>query len=511
MKKFLWILVVVLIFLTFFGCVGNFFNDISLESKVEDLDSVTEDNPAYVAAVVVDDETQSLIEDVMMVFSGSMSTYSSFSLNSKSDSYETYDKDEFEIIEAILDVLEKHKGAIDKIRKVMTITEKVRQRDDRYNFKIVFEGEARDKILSVFPHAAVTSTDEVALDYRDLMLIRVSAKTLINAYDKRKNIRSMVRDARKVKNSMENIDIPFISDDASSLIVDFISKNPSPLLETYWQNLKILADSLAGLKPDVNILDMKDIFIEDAFVTPGFSKEIDFASVTLDSLIEIYEFEKLKADEKGWTSWYSLYELYQLKSLATRSENIFVAKELLDEKILEELPESMTLKLNSFEVGSETKIYDVLKVINESLPDKTLTIDFSYEEKIDGITSSSSETVFVTGKFTVDFSKLSAETIDWKENNIGIQKIFFQSFIENQIWNLDSTNAKEKIKNIIYDFFESQTLITRSDNKLNLKLELEPVKYEFSISFETLSIDEFIDVLIDLLAGELSNLLFSAP
>lgn len=497
-----------IILLSFVGCdllKQSLVINQQSSSEVNDLNAVNENNPAYVAVVLIDDETQALFDQLGNTFSPLISISRLPRLEFKG--FYKGANEFYTTMENILYILENHSGVIEKFRKVLKLANQIRARDDRYDFKVVFKGNARTKILDFFGLSESDVGDQVvALDYRDLMIVRVIAGALVKAYDGREEIREIINAARNAESVADEEVEGLISDEASSLISNFIDNHQyaNPESSNFWYDLKDLVYDLAELKSNYNILDLKDIFKENALVIPGFGPEIDFANIALDSVLEIDAFERTKTNDKGWTEWYSLYELGIITNNVTEAEDIYLVKEVLDQN-LNLWEDITTVKLNDLTiVNGVTTLREVLKKISDSLPGGTLTLKVAREftEAESGLDDG-----IITSECTLDFSKLSSDRIDLKENNVGIDKSFAQIFIDQQIWNWNSwdyNTKKEKIKLILSTFFEKQTLITKEEDSFCFALNIGDgiLNMKLTVTFSNLTTDQLIDSFIDSILTE---------
>ncbi|ANQ54626.1 hypothetical protein BG95_04750 [Thermosipho sp. 1063] len=424
MKKFL---VIISLLFILFGCVN--FNEIPTNSEISNLSS---DETSYIASVVIDDETQNFIAELSEIIAPKSTT--------EMHTFSTEEEQMEDIIENILELIEEHPNLIEKFKKILETTNKIREKEDRLDFKVVFKKEAREKILNAFN---IETDKEIAMDYRDVVILHTFTTYIVKTYEKRERIRNYVKSVKNAK--MGKIDT-FLTSQASNLISNTSFAEPNT--QEFWTTLKDLGYQLSEISEDKDILDMKDLFTETLFKIPGIKEEIKIAKTILDSAIELYNFEKTKTNEKGWTNWYSFFELFALKFGATEDSDIRIGKEL-DEKID---TENTDIKINGTQINNKAYI-DILKELNHSL-DSKLVIE-------------ASQTTF-SATLTIDFKNLP-DPIDLRDNNLGIKKSFFDSLLEQKIWNYWGT--EESLYILLNSLLNNTTFTTFSDESIQITIK----------------------------------------
>jgi hypothetical protein len=174
--------------------------------------------------------------------------------------------------------------------------------------------------------------------------------------------------------------------------------------------------------PD-DLLSMADILNPEPFKLVNVNKMLDALKLSVMSYLEIGEFENNTSivDNKGYRKD-GRESITTLFAKALEMNECFVAKNVLENKL--EIPEDLgTLKLNG---KVPEKVKDVLEEFNKALPNVGV-IELTLETTTDLLFDEYKSKLILT----LDFRKLYKDSIDLRDNNIGIKKAFFDTIFAN--------------------------------------------------------------------------------
>jgi hypothetical protein len=188
---------------------------------------------------------------------------------------------------------------------------------------------------------------------------------------------------------------------------------------TDFSKVREYTTNLLSVNNPTDLLNMADILNPEPFKLVDVNKMLDAVKWSVMSYLEIGAFENNTSiiDDKGYRKD-GKESITTLFAKAFEENECFVAKNIL------EMPANFgTLKLNG---KVPEKVKDVLEEFNKALPNVG-KIEITKEATIslnDGLNKKEYSYDF---RFTLDFRKLYKDSIDLRDNNIGIKKAFFDT------------------------------------------------------------------------------------
>ncbi|MBO8161579.1 MAG: hypothetical protein H0Z24_08085 [Thermosipho sp. (in: Bacteria)] len=440
MKKFksLWIVFVAVLFVVF-GCVGIQPIDLG-PSEVSDTGNLDPDTPAYFIDIVTDEDFSDLLDElfgagivVTSVDGVSSLPEKSFesAINGLSANIGIKDFDpvlnatitnNYDRLIHIINIISSKENLINKMKQFRVGVNNLLQYEGRYDYVVEITGNAKTKVETVLNHLKDLdpeySVDTLYGDFRDVMLLNLLIEPFIFVYDNQAELITIIENASK---TIEEGDDSFFRSEFLTETSSFTAMYPTVDFSspTYLEGLKAFLYTIAGLAPDVNYLDLYDIFADDAFVYTWIDNMIHLSDLLVKTIVEINAYEVLKTDANGFrtdgkvTLWsYGMDPNY---------DYIAITLGWYDEPFIYDMPEGLTATLNGQSIDETTTVIDVLNILNTALPNNTLNLALSYATPID-----LEHSINIDLDLTFDFEKLSAPSIDMKNCNLRANSELFE-------------------------------------------------------------------------------------
>lgn len=378
------------------------------ETKLEPSD------PRYVVELLADEELAEILDSV----SQTLFAKDFKSVYEGKFAVKTFEE-QFDLSE-ILNILEAHKNYIAKIEAFLNDgAKKFYTHPERQNYIVEIQGERKDKIVALAKkiNRKVNAPEKLYMDYRDFS---VAYNTLAGLY----YLYIAVVQADHFEKAWKEVltdpstDTRFVIKDARDYILEILSELEKGSL-TDFAKVREYTTNLLSISKPTDLLNMADILNPEPFKLVNVNKMLDAIKWSVMSYLEIGAFENNTSiiDSKGFRKD-GKESITTLFAKALETDECFVAKNELEK------PANFgTLKLNG---KVPEKVKDVLNEFNKALPNAG-TIEFT-QEATTSLNDGVNKTEY-SYKFGVmfDFRKLYKESIDLRDNNIGIKKAFFDT------------------------------------------------------------------------------------
>lgn len=387
------LIVVILVFLVLpvSSCV-NMFEPKYLD-KVSDPSKIPSNDPAYAVNVLSDPEFIDVTQRAYKLFS---ETNLDRKILSKA---ERRLKDEVEeSVISLIDYISTKEALIKKLRDFKNATDSLLRNSRRYEYVVKVEGEAKDKLVKALVKLkglpSGTDTEELYIDFRDILLLRAQLEPILITYDNKNNLKQPIS-GLKVRSEVKNI----------------INSNDKPL-----DKLK----NIAKLKGNSNKLELVDLFTDDSLIFKLGKYLVDMGYVISSSVYELYGYEKLNVDEKGFRKD---GKVTITTFGVSKTEGVPVVNPWLDKKVFDKLDSATvdlivsSLKIEGLSLNNDTRWIDVVLFLNNILKNKgkfAIDLSSSIEYMAKDVT-----VINFTLKGTLDFGRLYTDKFDLKINNLG--------------------------------------------------------------------------------------------
>ncbi|MGC9771311.1 hypothetical protein [Fervidobacterium islandicum] len=386
---------------------------------VNDSTKLEPNDPRYVADLLADDELESILDELQQVVPSS--TFQAFtkSLNG----FKLLEDEEFDPSE-ILNILEKHKTYIEKIEKFLDEgARRFYTHPDRQKYIVEIQGERKDKIVALAKKIKpeITEPDKLYMDFRDFSVAYNALSSLYHSYQSALQAEELVEAWRNVMRSSQNqFKSPIIIDEAENNLYYFLM---GILIEDF-DGIKEHFGKLTAIANPKDLLNMADIFVEEPFKITRVNKTLDALKWSVMSFLEIGDFENNTSivDDKGFRKD-GKETIVTLFVKAAGSEKCFVAKEALNQPV----------DLGGFKLNGNVpqKVKDVLVEFNKALPNAGV-IEFTNDATTTFENSKGKSEYSYKVIVTLDFRKLYKDSIDLRDNNIGIRKAFVDTVFKDK-------------------------------------------------------------------------------
>ncbi len=326
----------------------------------------------------------------------------------------------------ILDIFLPHETFIKKIEAFLSDgAKKFYTHPERQNYIVEIQGERKDRIVALAKriNPEVNAPEKLYMDYRDFSVAYNMLAGLYYSY-----IAAVQADhfekAWKEVLTITSTDTKFVIKDARDYIRAILFElEKGPL--TDFSKVREYTTNLLSINNSTDLLNMADVLNPEPFKLVDVNKMLDAAKWSVMSYLETGAFENNTGivDDKGYRKD-GKESITTLFAKAFEENECFVAKNILEKKL--EMPEDLgTLKLNG---KVPEKVKDVLEELNKALPNVGM-IELTQE--------ATTNLLFDEYKYkykfiyTLDFRKLYKDSIDLRDNNIGIKKAFFDTIFAN--------------------------------------------------------------------------------
>jgi len=383
---------------------------------VTDQTKLEPSDPRYVADLLADDELQSIVNDASQTAVAKdfkVMYEGKFNFKTLADEFDP---------SKILDILQPHETYIKKIEAFLNDgAKKFYTHPERQNYIVEIQGERKDKIVALAKriNPEVNAPEKLYMDYRDFSMAYNILAGLYYSY-----IAAVQADhfekAWKEVLTITSTDTKFVIKDARDYIRAILFELAKGPL-TDFSKVREYTTNLLSINNPTDLLNMADILNPEPFKLVNVNKMLDAVKWSVMSYLEIGVFENNTSivDNKGYRKD-GKESITTLFAKAFETNECFVAKNVLENKL--EMPEDLgTLKLNG---KVPEKVKDVLEEFNKALPNVGM-IELTQE--------ATTNLLFDEYKYkykfiyTLDFRKLYKDSIDLRDNNIGIKKAFFDT------------------------------------------------------------------------------------
>jgi len=378
------------------------------ETKLESSD------PRYVVELLADEELAAISQELSTtLLAGNLKEIFEGKLNAKILEYE-FDPSQ------ILDILQAHETYIKKIEAFLNDgAKKFYTHPERQNYIVEIQGERKDKIVALAKkiNPELSEPEKLYMDYRDFSVAYNTLAGLYYSY-------IVAVQADHFEKAWEEVLID-TSEDTKLVIKDAADYIRAVLFElakgplTDFSKVREYMTNLLSIGSPTDLLNMADFLKPEPFQLVSVNKMLDAIKWSVMSYLEIGAFENNTSivDDKGFRKD-GKEVITTLFAKALERDECFVAKNELEK------PANFgTLKLNG---KVPAKVKDILDEFNKALPNAG-TIEFTQEATMslnDGVNETEYSYKF---SFMLDFKKLYKDSIDLRDNNIGIKKAFFDA------------------------------------------------------------------------------------
>lgn len=386
------IAILVLFVLSLSSCVNMF--ELKYLDKVSDPSKIPSNDPAYAVNVLSDPDfidvaqrTSNMLANVTV--DGKMFSKGEVELNGELE----------DSIISLVDYISTKEALIKKLRDFKNATDSLLRNSRRYEYIVKVEGEAKDKLVKALVKLkglpSGTDAEEMYIDFRDILLLRAQLESILITYDNKNNLKQPIS-GLKVRSEVKNI----------------INSTDKPL-----DKLK----NIAKLKGNSNKLELVDLFTDDSLVFKLGKYLVDMGYVISSSVYEMYGYEKLNVDEKGFRKD---GKVTITTFGVSKTEGVPVVNPWLDKKVFDKLDSAAvdlivsSLKIEGLSLNNDTRWIDVVSFLNNILKNKgKFAIDLS--SSIEYMTKDVTVINF-TLKGTLNFGRLYTDKFDFKVNNLGV-------------------------------------------------------------------------------------------
>lgn len=495
MKKHFYCLISLLSLVILVSCTSNVVLSPQDEpplilDPIDDLSTLDSDNDLYIIKLLTDEDTQSLLKELKTYY------YNALDITDISNYYTVYND--------LLEICNKYEGVKEKLENMILSSSNLLKKytlQEKNTLQAEILGEAKEAIITslnslVEAGHSIENPTSLVLDYRDLIYLRLIAKSIIGIYDGKNAVDSWYE-------TFEPIDLNdpwqyLLKEQAYQAIQNYqkyldIEYEPHQYPWEYkdtWLKLDELVEELAGISDPQDLLKTDDLFKEDILILYG----LDFAIEELDFLTEvfneIYIFEVERTDENGWTdddktSFYEYVSLLLSTDLEDISIKSYLNQEIEDLEVSEEVEE---VKFGEVDLLKNPKKGDLLGELDKLLPKLTnenlvISTKWATETK-QFLTRTVTE---INSSITLDFEELSNVPLDLMVNNLEAEKDIIEVLIDEKIWEiLDAGEIRSdiamKILEKLLDKFafgdsDEHSITINLDNSITIIVNMDVENY----------------------------------
>ncbi|WP_448374833.1 hypothetical protein [Fervidobacterium sp.] len=289
---------------------------------------------------------------------------------------------------------------------------------ERQNYIVEIQGERKDKIVALAKKVNhdLAEPEKLYMDFRDFSVSYYALASLYYSYVAATQAEHFSQAWEEVLS--DSTDTKLVIPEAKEYLWAIsLELMKGPL--TDFSKLREYITNFLKIGAPENLLNMADILNPEPFKLVNVNKMLDAMKWSVMSYLEIGAFENNTSivNDKGFRKD-GKESITTLFAKALKMDECFVAKNELEK------PANFgTLKLNG---KVPEKVKDVLNEFNKALPN-TGKIEFTQEATMslnNGVNKTEYSYKF---GFMFDFRKLYKDSIDLRDNNIGIKKAFFDT------------------------------------------------------------------------------------
>ena len=516
-KKYGYIALIVVLLLACAACVTKPESP-TIPSSIDNLSSLSKNDSLYVVTFVTDTEVSELISDLANYFSDSSSetldfnNKTKFNLQNNKTIFKLQEEEDNngdnniaqvkEFYDGLIGIFEDHSQATNKLKDMVNSSKNLIGMKD---LQVEIKGQAKEHVLEgleslyslIGPQEApdeinlltgpIVEPEVLVLDYRDAMYLRLIAGTLYAIYESNDVVTEWFEDIENIYQKSDEELIEYLFKEAAvEKISDFLESygesEDNWTNEQFWTDLDELVKGLAEISTPNDQLNTKDLLNEGVLEIKGLGFVIKKLDFIVEIFNQVYIFETDKTNNKGWTDneKTSLYEYLALCSQASESDDDISIKNMLNESIgldKDDLESELGVNIDELKIGGidlfSAKWKDLLQKIDSILPNNKLV--FSLKVSVEAEESEESEGISGSAdiSLTLDFNKLSDESLDLKNNNLGIKDTMIEDLIELEIWDLLAQEEieEEKIEELINTILNNLTFYSSENKTLEIKID----------------------------------------
>lgn len=449
---------------------------------IDDLSTLDSDNNLYIIRLLTDEDTQSLLKELKTYY------YNALDITDISNYYTVYND--------LLEICNKYEGVKEKLENMILSSNDLLKEN---TLQVEVLGEAKEAIITslnslVEAGHSVDDPESLVFDYRDLIYLRLIAKSIIGIYDGENAVDSWYE-------TLGSIDIndpwPYLlKEQAYEAIQNYQEylDNTYPYrypwkYEDTWLKLDELVEELAGITDPQDLLKTDDLFEEETLILNGFDFAIEELDFLTEGFNEIYIFEVERTDENGWTvdDKTSFYE-YVFLLLSTDLEDIsiknYLNQEIEDLGVSEDVKE---VKFGEVDLLKGAKKSDLLGDLSKLLPNDKLVMSTKWAtETKQFLIRTVTE---INASITLDFEELSNVPLDVMVNNLEVEKDIIEVFIEEKIWEILSEGEirsdkalkilEKLLDKLTFGDSDKHSITIILDDSITIIVDLDVKKYIF--------------------------------
>ena len=514
-KKYGYIALIVVLLLACTACVTKPVSP-TIPSSIDNLSSLSKNDSLYVLTFVTDTEVSELISDLANYFSDSSSetldfnNKTKFNLQNNKTIFKLQEEEDNngdnniaqvkEFYDGLIDIFEGHSQATNKLKDMVNSSKNLIGMKD---LQVEIKDQAKEDVLegleslyslfglqeapdeSIFSTGSTVEPEVLVLDYRDAMYLRLIAGTLYAIYESNNVVTAWFEDIEKIYQKSDEELIEYLFKEAavnqmSEFWELYGESEDNWTNEQFWTDLDELVKGLAEISTPNDQLNTKDLLNEGVLEIEGLGFVIKKLDFIVEIFNQVYIFETDKTNNKGWTDneKTSLYEYLALCSQASESDDDISIKNMLNESIgLDKDELELGVNIDELKIGGidlfSAKWKDLLQKIDSILPNNKLV--FSLKVSVEAEESEESEGISGSAdiSLTLDFNKLSDESLDLKNNNLGIKDTMIEDLIDLEILDLLAQEEieEEKIEELIDTILNNLTFYSSENKTLEINID----------------------------------------
>ncbi|MGC9797040.1 hypothetical protein MNL76_08305, partial [Fervidobacterium riparium] len=377
---------------------------------VSDSTKLEPSDPRYAVELLAATETQQILEQAMSLGFAQKS----FGFSTKQVNLDELPFDPSEV----LSLLDGYEAFVKKIEEYLRAGAKeFFNHPNRKNYIIEVHGARKQKIFELAKkiNPSISEPDKLYFDYRDFTIsygVLASLYYFYNVAVQNKNL------AKAWEEVAESSGTALVNESAAQLISEIeneLGKDPFAL---NYELLRNKFNQLLAIGNPKDFLNMVDVFKLEPFKLTNVKEVLDSLKWLVNSYLEIGDFENDNniVTDKGFRKD-GKETFTTLMAKAAETEECFVAKTVLEE------PVDANFKING---KTPIKVKDILSELNDALPNKK-KVDITWELILPVVTQESETEATTTLNLIMmyDFTKMYKEYIDYRDNNIGVKRGFF--------------------------------------------------------------------------------------
>lgn len=432
---------------------------------INDLSTLDSEEDLYIIRLLTDEDTQSLLKELKTY-------YDALDVDDISNYYTVYND--------LLQICNKYSGVKEKLENMILSSNDLLKGN---TLQVDVLGEAKEAIINslnslVEAEHSIYDPESLVFDYRDLIYLRLIAKSIIGIYDGENAVDSWYETFKPI-----DFDDPWqylLKEQAYEAIQDY----QEYLVNTYpyqypwkyedtWHKLDELVKGLAGITDPQDLLKTDDLFKEGVLILDG----LDFAIEELDFLTEgfneIYIFELERTNENGWTdddktSFYEYASLLLSTDLGDISIKSYLNQEIEDLEVSEEVKE---VKFGEVDLIEGAKKGDLLRQLDKLLPNDNLVMSTKWAtETKQFLTRTVTE---INASITFDFEELPNVPLNLMINNLEAEEDIIEVLIDEKIWEILSEGEirSDKALEILEKLLDKLTFGDSEEHSITINLD----------------------------------------